>query len=226
MSFIADVTLQMPLMAEVHERLPGVEGHMADYHRMGDESGASRYVLFIWMTGADFEEMEAAFEDDETVEAYEAIADAGDRRLYRLRSVPVTDDDFLLTVFLRDHGIALHEVVRDQEGLHLHAQFPSRESLQALLDALEAAEMAPSLGGIYSEDQPGADDRGLTDRQWDVLAAAAEAGYFETPSETTLAAIADGFDISAQAASNHLRAAVKKLVEEALESRGRRGAES
>lgn len=219
MSFIADVTLQMPLMADAHEAVPDAKGVMADYHRMGDESGTSQYVLFVWMTGAGFQEIEAAFEADETIESYEFIAESRDRRLYRLRSIPVPEDDFLLTVFLRDHGIALQEVTRDHEGLHLRAQFPARESLQALLDALERSEMASSVGGIYSEDPRGLPDRGLTERQWEVLRVAAEAGYFETPSEATLAEIAGEFDVSSQAVSTHLRAATKKLVESALETR-------
>lgn len=219
MSFIADVTLEMPLMADAHEAVPEAEGVMADYHREGDESGDSQYVLFIWMSGCDFEEMEAAFDADETIESFEFIAESGDRRLYRLRSIPVPDDLFLVTVFFRDHGIALQEAVRDIEGLHLRAQFPDRESLQALLDELDRYDMGGSVEGIYSEDPQGVPDRGLTDRQWEVLRVAAEAGYFETPSEATLEEVAAEFDVSSQAVSTHIRAATRKLVESALEAR-------
>lgn len=222
MSFIADVTVEMPLMSGAHEAVPSAEGVMADYHREGDESGTSQYVVFVWMTGADFEEIEDAFGADDTIESYESITDAGDRRLYRLRSTPLPDDMFLLTVFLRDHDIALQEVTRDVDGLHLRAQFPSRESLRALLDALERSDMSSRVGGIYSENPRGVIDSRLTDRQWEALRVAAEAGYFETPSEATLAEIAAEFDVSAQAVSTHLRAAVEKLVEGALETRRER----
>lgn len=218
MSFVADVSIDMPFGASTHEALPEARSTLADYHRMGDGSGASRFVLFLWMTGCDFDDLERAMAADETIESFEAITDSGDRRLYRLRSVPFPDDGFQLSVFLRDHDVTLYEAFRDREGLHLQGLFPTQESLHALKDAVKEDGGWFRLNSVYSENSFDPRRRDLTDRQREVLRVASGRGYFETPSEATLADVAGELDISPQAVSTHLRSAVAKLVEDALDS--------
>lgn len=52
----------------------------------------------------------------------------------------------------------------------------------------------------------------LTDRQQEVLAAAHDAGYYESPREATGDEIAEGLDIAPPTFHQHLRAAERKLV--------------
>lgn len=55
-------------------------------------------------------------------------------------------------------------------------------------------------------------DRRLTDRQWEVLAAAYEAGYYDWPRETTGAEVAADLGISSSTFSQHVQAAERNLL--------------
>lgn len=59
-------------------------------------------------------------------------------------------------------------------------------------------------------------DRLLTDRQLEVLLAAAEAGYYETPRTATLTEVADSLDISKATASDILQRAEGTVVDSFL----------
>jgi hypothetical protein len=62
-----------------------------------------------------------------------------------------------------------------------------------------------------------ADDAyGLTAKQRTVLVAAIETGFFSLPRETTLADLAERFDISEQAVSEHLRRAQRNVLRETV----------
>jgi predicted DNA binding protein len=56
----------------------------------------------------------------------------------------------------------------------------------------------------------------LTDRQFEALAVAHDAGYYAVPRAGSLATVAEELDISESAASTLLRAAEQALVEAAL----------
>lgn len=55
-------------------------------------------------------------------------------------------------------------------------------------------------------------DPGLTDRQFDALAAAVEEGYYESPRETTVEAVAERIDAAPSTASEHLRKAESAVM--------------
>ncbi|WP_066415441.1 helix-turn-helix domain-containing protein [Halorubrum aethiopicum] len=55
-------------------------------------------------------------------------------------------------------------------------------------------------------------DPGLTDRQFDALAAAVESGYYESPREATVEEVAERIDASASTASEHLRKAESAVM--------------
>ncbi|GAA0510091.1 Predicted DNA binding protein, contains HTH domain [Halorubrum aquaticum] len=55
-------------------------------------------------------------------------------------------------------------------------------------------------------------DPGLTDRQFDALAAAVESGYYESPREATVEAVAERIDASTSTASEHLRKAESAVM--------------
>ncbi|WP_281193740.1 helix-turn-helix domain-containing protein [Halorubrum sp. F4] len=55
-------------------------------------------------------------------------------------------------------------------------------------------------------------DPDLTDRQFDALSAAVESGYYESPRETTVEAVADRIDAAPSTASEHLRKAESAVM--------------
>ena len=62
-------------------------------------------------------------------------------------------------------------------------------------------------------------DPGLTDRQFDALVAAVEGGYYESPRETTVEAVAERIDAAPSTASEHLRKAESAVMSTFLELR-------
>ena len=63
--------------------------------------------------------------------------------------------------------------------------------------------------------------RDLSDVERRTLEEAANSGYFETPRETTLGALADEFDVSKPAVSKNLRRAEQKLLRRAIDAMDR-----
>lgn len=62
-------------------------------------------------------------------------------------------------------------------------------------------------------------DPGLTDRQFDALAAAVESGYYESPREATVEEVAERIDASPSTASEHLRKAESAMMTAFMELR-------
>ncbi|ELZ40456.1 HTH DNA binding domain-containing protein [Halorubrum saccharovorum DSM 1137] len=62
-------------------------------------------------------------------------------------------------------------------------------------------------------------DPGLTDRQFDALAAAVESGYYESPRAATVEEVADRIDASPSTASEHLRKAESAMMTAFMELR-------
>lgn len=109
----------------------------------------------------------------------------------------------------------------DGEG-HIAAEIPPSKDETAIvagfLDEHSDAELVtkrqqPFVTPLFSyrEFRRAVEDY-LTDRQREVLTAAHEAGYYESPRETTGDEIADSLGIAAPTFHQHLRAAERKLV--------------
>lgn len=99
-------------------------------------------------------------------------------------------------------------VVRDGvENWHIMA--PTREELQQAIGALE---QYADIAYIRSGDSP-VDENILTERQSAVLSAAFEAGYFDMPQRASIKDIAERMHMSASTASEHLRKAERKVLE-------------
>lgn len=217
MSFIAEITLYDPILfVSTFEEVPDAECTFEDFHYTTDEEGNVRYVFFWWATGCEFDEYECALRDDPTVDEYRVVTEVADRRLYRVVTERIPEEQPLVYPFFREHDITALESRRTASGLHLRARFPSREVLRAFLEAGEEIADRIEVTRLYTEESTEPKDGVLTRKQREALALAFRHGYFETPSEVTLAGIADEFDVTPQTLSKHIRAGVWKLVENAV----------
>ncbi|WP_277555987.1 helix-turn-helix domain-containing protein [Halobaculum limi] len=110
---------------------------------------------------------------------------------------------------LREARLPIEHPVIVADG---EAQFTvagARERLSALATALEAAAMEFEVA--YVHDAIDAEDL-LTDGQRDLLTAAVEAGYYDTPRETTLTKLAQQQGIAKSTASERLHRAEGKVI--------------
>lgn len=82
-------------------------------------------------------------------------------------------------------------------------------ALSALVDALEAAGASVDVRAISR----GTDSATLlTDRQWDVLRTAYEAGYYDSPRRCSTADLADAVGVAPSTASDILRRAERRAL--------------
>lgn len=93
---------------------------------------------------------------------------------------------------------------------------PQFEAFGSALDGMGRQYELLSL--VHTEDR----DQLLTDRQREYLAVAHANGYFEVPRESTLAEVAETLDVDPSSASETIRRAANRVVEEFLMTRSRR----
>jgi len=110
-------------------------------------------------------------------------------------------------VDFRPNGIARLTLIGDQG--------PLREALAELPDRIETTVLRI---GEYDRRQE-LFDPGLTDRQFDALAAAVECGYYESPRTATVEEVAERIDAAPSTASEHLRKAESDVMAAFMELR-------
>lgn len=114
------------------------------------------------------------------------------------------------------YGAKLVSSVVDSESATVTLDFPSSstgrplfERLQILYADIEMVARRETAGDLVTPNQTAVDN--LTDRQRNVLEAAINGGYFDTPKGITGEDLAEIFDISNAAVSKHLRAAQRTI---------------
>ncbi|SEV95627.1 helix-turn-helix domain-containing protein [Halobacterium jilantaiense] len=218
MSLISEVTLSVPIIffEDAFDREPDAVWTLEAAHDLTDDSGGTYYVSFWWLTGCPAPDFEAALDADPTVRCTRQVCSLNDRTLFRVKTVSFPPEQPLLVPTLRAHDATHIDATRDAEGLHVRARFPDRDALNAFLDAAEAVGRRADVHRLYAAESGPADSHDLTERQRAALELAHERGYYETPSEVTLEALAEEFGVTPQTLSRHLRVAVEKVVADAV----------
>jgi len=218
MSIVSEITLSAPVIffEDAFDREPDAVWELEAVHDLTDDAGDTYYVSFWWLTGCPAPDFEAALDGDPTVRSVRSVCEVDDRTLQRVETVSFPSDQQLLLPTLRAHDGTHIGATRDSAGLHVRARLPDREALDAFLDAGDDVARRADVHRLYAEDGTGVATDDLTDRQREALELAYERGYYATPSEVTLDALADEFDVTPQTLSRHLRVAVEKVVADAV----------
>lgn len=130
-----------------------------------------------------------------------------------------TGSPFLLR-HLAGVGVPLETPFEVRDGTVELSLTTSSERLSALGDRLDAADITFETRAVHPEAGRSADR--LTDRQREMLVAAAEAGYYETPRMASLTEVAASMGIAKATASDLLHRAESTLVDWYLEKHPRR----
>lgn len=176
-----------------------------DYVR---RDGGERTLLFT-AVGDDLDAFERAAARDATVTDVAVVSTASESRSYRAR---LTVDCPLLSPLGADARAC--ETYVDGSGWWLRIQFDDRDALVAFNEYCRDRGLEPTVARLGT----GGDAPGLTTEQRDLLRTAYEAGYYETPRETSQEQLASSFDISPSSVSQRLRRATAELVENTIES--------
>jgi len=191
------------------EALPEME---VECERIVD-SGDEAVMPLLWARYAGREEVEAAFEDDPSVDNVTCISDLEDELLYRMDWIDHVD---LLLQMLTNSEATILDAYGHVDRWKLRVLYPEREGFSATHEFCEDHGLGFDVASIREIEGEPAGRFGLTESQYRALVLAAEHGYYEVPRETELAELADELDISHQAVSERLRRATGSLVEDTL----------
>ena len=194
--------------------LAAAPGTTVVYEEQYAVDGGIRF--FFWAEGHDLDAFDEAMRADPTVEGPTMLAEANDRRLYR---VEFTDAGREVATFPTwgEFGLVMLDSRGTRDGWLVRIRFPDREALRGFLDVCRERDLSVAIDAVYGATDA-TEDVGveLTPDQREALATALQAGYFEIPRGATLAEVADLLGISAQATSERLRRGMASLVEAAL----------
>lgn len=167
-------------------------------------------VPFLWAWGDGLDAFEARLAADSGVDGVRPTEETDDGRLYRIGWV---NEQSSAIRKLFEHEFALLSGVCTDDGWTFEIRFPSSDDAAAFRRQLASSDVPFHLTRV-TEDATVARDRsyGLTADQREILAVAAEKGYFEEPRRAGLADVAAALDISVSAASGRLRRAHAALV--------------
>jgi predicted DNA binding protein len=126
-----------------------------------------------------------------------------------------TDEPFLQAP-VRTAGIPFEPPMPVENGVADLTVTAGNDRLERLTDTLAEAGYDYTVDAVYSSVAAAGP---LTDRQQTVLAAAVEAGYYETPRAVSLTELADRLGVGKAALSETLRRAEGALAERFLEGR-------
>ncbi|WP_227132016.1 helix-turn-helix domain-containing protein [Halorubellus salinus] len=169
-------------------------------------------VQYFWVTDID-EEQVVAVADDERVDA-EVVDHVNDA--YLLRVQWNRDSASALVGSLMDWAVTLLSAVGTCDGWAFEVRSDTHEELSGFLGELAASDVAMELTNIHRLLPSSDEGYGMTDAQREAIVLAYEHGYFETPHETSLAAIASELGITHQSLSSRLQRGLQHLVEETL----------
>jgi predicted DNA binding protein len=170
---------------------------------------------FLWASGGDLEEFDAALADDPTVANAEVLDRFDDARLYMVEwSEPV---EARVDAMIDRHAIIQEAFAPDEWFLKLRFSDPEQ-----LSEFQQFFESDFDLHRKYRTTEPKQGEFDLTAEQRETLVVASELGYFSVPREATVEDIADRLDISANSVSQRLRRAHDALVRNTLRVHGRR----
>lgn len=211
MSFIAEFRVRIPPLARASAEVPEMWFSGEDIVLEGD-----RPRKFVFTAhGTQFDEFDRALDADPTVAEFAVLTKLEERAYYIVTYVTSVDTGGTYHVAIEQDIAYLN--VRLQDGEYfVRASVPDRSALATLREYCLENDIPFHLDRIYHADPENAASQTLTEPQRTAMELAYERGYFDSPRETTLAAIAEELGISRQAVADRLRRGHKRLIEETI----------
>lgn len=174
----------------------------------------SQVMPFVWATGDGHAAFERQVRDHPHVRELLTLDRVGDRRLFRIEWEDPPSD--LLATLAETEATVLEAEGEDVWRFRL--RFPDHSYLTEFhnLSAERGLSIHVERTYTFSEEAEQRHQYGLSQPQRTALVLALEEGYFETPSQVTLAVLAEELSISRQALSKRIRRGNEKILTRAL----------
>lgn len=172
-------------------------------------------VPFLWGSGASLGALVSSLRSDPTIRDVEVVSEFDDEYLFRMEWM--ANLQLLYNVFLGEEGSALLDASCTDGEWWFRLVFPDSGCLRSVCEQCEDLELDASVERVYPlTGSLERDQFQLTEKQYETVTAAHEAGYYDVPRKTTLTQLADGLDLSHQALSERLRRAHEALIANGL----------
>lgn len=189
--------------------LGGVPGMTYELERIvpTDETA----MPFVWATGTDHEQFSSRVRSSPHVETLHDLDRIGTKGLYRIEW---SDSPTELVPGIATTGGSILEG-RGNSNWLFRIRFSNHDELSAFHTYTLEEGIPIEIERTYplSDQQQSDGPYGLTEEQERALQLAVERGYFATPSDVSLAELADELDITRQALSNRIRRANEKVLQ-------------
>lgn len=206
MTFIAEFRVEIPVLYRASKAVPEMRFSGEDIVLEDD-----RPHKFVFTAhGTRFDAFEQALAADPTVAEYAVLTKAGEKAYYVVTYAETVDTKGTYHVAVEEDVAYLNVELQDGEYT-VRARFPDRDALRTLGEYYHENDVPFRVDRIYYEERE-ATRYDLTDAQREALVLAHERGYFDSPRETKLAAIADELGISRQAVADRLRRGHRRLI--------------
>jgi len=171
-------------------------------------------VHFFWVEAPDPDAVETAFEADDTVADYTMVAEAPDRRTYR---ITYSERAKLISPAITDlNGIMLDSRSHD-DGWTVELQLQNHSLLYQLGERADDQGLSFEVREVHQVDPNETNSEfTLTESQAEALVTAYEHGYYDEPREISLEELGSILGISRTAVSGRLKRASSRLIEARL----------
>lgn len=191
------------------ERVPDVEFDVLRVAAHDDD-----HVLpYLWAKTEQFEDLNAALDEDPSIDGFELLEDLGEERLYQMNWI---DQIRVVVHIIVEEDATVLNAHGEREYWRLRALFPDRDALSATYDFCNESDLSIDVRNIYEMSDTRHGLFGLTEEQHETLLMALDTGYYDIPREATADDLADGLGVSHQAISERLRRGHRSLVKNAL----------
>ncbi len=191
------------------ETFPDLKFEVERIVTSGDES----VMPLLWVRGASREDVEECLESDPTVDNVELLGDFDGEWLFQMDWIGRVD---LLVQMITNAEATILDAVGNDNEWKLRVLYPRRSLFSETHEFCEEHGLNFEVHSIRELEGEPAGRYGLTTEQYEVLAAAANRGYFEIPRQVSLEELAEELGVSHQALSERLRRAISALVDDTL----------
>jgi len=170
---------------------------------------------YLWLAGTEAAAVVEHLRTEPEVKAVSVLDEVGDRVLLRA-SLSSASVPFFRVV--EESGAQLVQATGRSDGWTVELRFPDQDAFDAFHAGSRATGLEWSLRGLntFGVGRTGG-AAGLTPKQYETIAAALEAGYFDVPRGTTIAELAESLGRSSQAVSERLRRGLARVVAASLD---------
>ncbi|QLH83455.1 helix-turn-helix domain-containing protein [Halosimplex pelagicum] len=168
---------------------------------------------FLWATGGDLNAFGDSIAGAPAVETVSVAERTDDAVMFRV----VWDEAFQTLIHeMVDHHASIVEASAASDAWSLRLRFADEEMVSSFQRHFEETGRRFEVRSLWHPSGPRQREYGLTAEQYEALAAAVRAGYFDVPRDASAAELGERLGISGNAASQRVRRGSAVLVRNAL----------